>query len=201
MSQCYNPRIPRHCEDNQKVLNYLHCTTARLFHRYPHRWGGGGTNDWCTIRMSNGFIQISTDILYFVGPDLDQNRFDTQENVLTCLKNCCWLVFKASNQTNRILCERFFLTFSLIEFRITYRVNVLKFQTLVACQKMPRQRVQIMIRLLLKKQSDQDLPCLLFWNPALTTNTFFENRTRKVPYLRTFNEELLLISSNGFSSY
>ena len=38
-------------------------------------------------------------------------------------------------------------------------VNVLKFQTLFACL---RQTGQTQIRLLRKKQSDQDLPCLLF---------------------------------------
>ena len=41
-------------------------------------------------------------------------------------------------------------------------VNVLKYQTLVACKKGPRQTVQTQIRLLLKKQSDQGLFCLLF---------------------------------------
>ena len=42
------------------------------------------------------------------------------------------------------------------------KVIVLKFQTLVACQESPRQTGQTQIRLLLKKQSDQGLPCLLF---------------------------------------
>ena len=41
-------------------------------------------------------------------------------------------------------------------------VNVLKFQTLAAGQK-GLETVQTQIRLLLKKQSDQGLPCLLFW--------------------------------------
>ena len=41
-------------------------------------------------------------------------------------------------------------------------VNVLKFQTLIACRKGLRQTVQNQIRLLPKKQSDQGLPCLLF---------------------------------------
>ena len=41
-------------------------------------------------------------------------------------------------------------------------VNVLKFQTLVAYQKRSRQTGKTKIRLLLKKQSDQGLPCLLF---------------------------------------
>ena len=42
-------------------------------------------------------------------------------------------------------------------------VNVLKFQTQDACQKGLDKTVQTQIRLLLKKQSDQGLPCLLFW--------------------------------------
>ena len=48
--------------------------------------------------------------------------------------------------------------------------------------KQHRQTAQTQIRLLLKKQSDQGLPCLLFWNsfPALKTNILFENRKRKV---------------------
>ena len=41
-------------------------------------------------------------------------------------------------------------------------VHFLKFQTLVACQKRSRQTEQTQTRLLLKKQSDQGLPCFLF---------------------------------------
>ena len=41
-------------------------------------------------------------------------------------------------------------------------VNVLKFLTLVAGQKRIRQTVQTQIKLLLKRQSDQGLPSLLF---------------------------------------
>ena len=40
-------------------------------------------------------------------------------------------------------------------------VNVLKFQTLLA-GKRHRQTTETQIRLILKKQSDQVLPCLLF---------------------------------------
>ena len=43
-----------------------------------------------------------------------------------------------------------------------FTVNVLKFRTLVACQKGFKQTWQTRIRLL-QKQSDQGLPCLLFW--------------------------------------
>ena len=48
-----------------------------------------------------------------------------------------------------------------------------------------RQAGQTQIRLLLKKQSDHDLPCLLFWLAfcefqAVKTNFLFENRKRKV---------------------
>ena len=39
-------------------------------------------------------------------------------------------------------------------------VNVQKFRTVVACHKKHRQTGQTQIRLLLKKQSDQGLPCL-----------------------------------------
>ena len=51
--------------------------------------------------------------------------------------------------------------------------------------KRPRQTGQSQIRLLLKKQSDQGLPSLVFWQvfkwiPALNTNLLFENRSRKV---------------------
>ena len=42
------------------------------------------------------------------------------------------------------------------------RVKILKFRKLVACQKKPKQTGQTQIRLLLKKQSDQGIPCLLF---------------------------------------
>ena len=43
--------------------------------------------------------------------------------------------------------------------------NILKFKiSNTSCLlKRPRQTAQTQIRLLLKKQSDQDLPCLLFW--------------------------------------
>ena len=40
-------------------------------------------------------------------------------------------------------------------------VDVLKFLTLVVLKKSPRQTMQIQIRLLLKKQSGQGLPCFL----------------------------------------
>ena len=43
----------------------------------------------------------------------------------------------------------------------TYMVNFLQFQTLVACSA--GQTEQTQIRQLLKKLSDQGLPCLLFW--------------------------------------
>ena len=43
-----------------------------------------------------------------------------------------------------------------------YTVNVLEFQTLVGYIKRPRQTVQTQTRVLLKKQSDQGLLCLLF---------------------------------------
>ena len=39
---------------------------------------------------------------------------------------------------------------------------VLKFRTVACLLKKPRQTGQTWIRLLLKKQSDQGLPCLLF---------------------------------------
>ena len=41
-------------------------------------------------------------------------------------------------------------------------VNILKFGTLVVYQKRSKQTGQTQIRLPLKKQSDQGLPCLLF---------------------------------------
>ena len=43
-----------------------------------------------------------------------------------------------------------------------FTVEVLKFETLFACQKWPRQTEHTPIRLLLKKQSDQGLLCLPF---------------------------------------
>ena len=46
---------------------------------------------------------------------------------------------------------------------VVVMVNVLKFRTLVGFKKCS-QTVQTQIRLLLKKQSDQCLPCLLFWH-------------------------------------
>ena len=46
--------------------------------------------------------------------------------------------------------------------RVKTMVDALKFQTLVVNQKRLRQTAQTQIRLLLKKQSDQGLPCLLF---------------------------------------
>ena len=59
--------------------------------------------------------------------------------------------------------------------------------------KKPRQTAQTQIRLLLKKQSDQGLPCLLFWQAfcefqlSQKTNIFFANRKRKVfNIFRTF---------------
>ena len=51
------------------------------------------------------------------------------------------------------------------------KVNVLNFRTVVA-----RPTRQTQIRLLLKKQSNQDLPCLLFWQAVCETNISFENR-------------------------
>ena len=55
--------------------------------------------------------------------------------------------------------------------------NALKFQTLAACQKRLKQTVQTKIRLLLKNQSDQGLPCLLFCDHFV--NSSLENRKRK----------------------
>ena len=54
-------------------------------------------------------------------------------------------------------------------------MNVLKFRTLVVCQKGRDKQGR------LNKQSDQSLPCLLFWQtfceiPALVTNVWFENK-------------------------
>ena len=49
-------------------------------------------------------------------------------------------------------------------------VDVLKFLTLVACPKKIKQTEQTQIRLLLKKQSDQGLPCLLFWQAFLNSS-------------------------------
>ena len=56
-------------------------------------------------------------------------------------------------------------------------LNVRKFRALVACQKYHRQTGQTQTRLLLKKQSDQGFPCLLFWTQA---NILLENRNRRV---------------------
>ena len=46
-------------------------------------------------------------------------------------------------------------------WKVCITINVLKFSTLVACQTRPRQMGQTQSRLLLKKQSDLGLPCLL----------------------------------------
>ena len=53
-------------------------------------------------------------------------------------------------------------------------VNVLKFQTLVVSQKWPRHTGQTLIRLLLKKQSDQGLPC--FYSDKQFVNSSPENQ-------------------------
>ena len=44
-------------------------------------------------------------------------------------------------------------------------VDVQILKSIAVCLKRPRQTVQTQIRLLLKKQSDQGLPCLLFAQP------------------------------------
>ena len=45
-------------------------------------------------------------------------------------------------------------------YKVIYMVNVLKFEHSLSVNR-PGQTVQTQIRLLLKKQSDQGLPCLL----------------------------------------
>ena len=67
--------------------------------------------------------------------------------------------------------------------KLLIMVNVLKkFNT--SCLPRHIQTAQTLIRLLLKKQSDQGLPCLQFWLALCDFQpwkpTFFENRKRKV---------------------
>ena len=46
--------------------------------------------------------------------------------------------------------------------------------------KRPRRKVHTLIILLLRKQSDQGLACLLFGQAVLITNILFENKKSKV---------------------
>ena len=88
---------------------------------------------------------------------------------------------KESNQTNKT-------------------INALKFRTLGCLSKRHRQTAQTQIRLLLKKQSDQGLPCLLFWLtfffPALITSILWKLKI-KVWNFRTFTVKgkILWVSS------
>ena len=68
----------------------------------------------------------------------------------------------------------------------TAAVNVLKFETLVACQKAYRRTVQTQIRLLLKKQSDQGHPCLLFWQAFCEFQPWKPQFFKKKNSFRTF---------------
>ena len=58
-----------------------------------------------------------------------------------------------------------FLNFSVnVNYVVDFDTeNILKFGTLSSQLKGPRQTRQTQIRLLLKKQSDQGLPCLPIW--------------------------------------
>ena len=64
-----------------------------------------------------------------------------------------------------------------------HTVNVLKFRTIVACHK-SRQTVETQIRLLLKKQSGQGLPCWLFWQAVCEFQPW-----KPTIYLRTEREK------------
>ena len=71
-----------------------------------------------------------------------------------------------------------------------------KISNLIACQKDPRQAGQTQIRLLLKKQSDQGLPCLLFW-PAFYIQDLKKNRKRKVVKILDCRSVCLPFSAAG----
>ena len=81
-------------------------------------------------------------------------------------------------------------------------VNLLKFSNISYLPKRPRQTVQTQIRLLLKKQSDQGLHCLLFqtrilclnWLPAQITNILFAIRKRKVLEILKKTQNCVMLS-------
>ena len=72
------------------------------------------------------------------------------------------LLYKNSLQDMALLYKNSLQDMALLYKSILTIVDVLKFQTLIACQIKVLEKLQNQIRLLLKKQSDQCLPCLLF---------------------------------------
>ena len=70
-------------------------------------------------------------------------------------------------------------------------VNVLKISNTSCLSKIPRQTRQTQIRLLLKKQSDQGPPCLLFWQAFVNSSPenqhfVWESKKKIVGNFRTF---------------
>ena len=72
------------------------------------------------------------------------------------------LLYKNSLQDMALLYKNSLKDMALLYKSILTIVDVLKFQPLIACQIKDLEKLQNQIRLLLKKQSDQCLPYLLF---------------------------------------
>ena len=141
--------MPRKTDKFEKIM-----TTG------PRLWGGGGNSE--LVYVANEKC-ISCLIRSFEDRfSLNATKFNVFVQISVCdieptINHRISLSFSEEVERNKSqVYEDRRMTISSIT------VNILKFRTLVACQRRSRQTGQPQIRLLPLKKSDQGLPCLLF---------------------------------------